>query len=214
MANQGIKMWKWSRHRNILVVLDKITVWLLVLQKQRQGGLDLNPFFTSKSSLQDSFRKLFQLWLMSVLNKQLSSLGIFQFLVGWQRKDMQHRGRNELICLTFAGPHGCTSLKAAAFTHPHSQYWLVYQVEAAGLTDRKYLVLGASNTYLQRFPIIELSAKNSGCSEPGAGSSLARVPPMDTGKTESSQVLYPPQSFVCKVLLNLCCTPDSSYESI
>lgn len=50
---------------------------------------------TSKSSVQDCLHNQFQLWLTSVLNKQLSSLDIFQFPVGWQRKDKQHRERTE-----------------------------------------------------------------------------------------------------------------------
>lgn len=117
---------------------------------RNKGWPGFESFFTSKSSLQDSLHNPLQLWLMSVLNKQLRSLCIFQFPVGWQRKDMQYRGLKEIICLTFAGLHGCTSLKAAAFSHSHSQYRLVHQVEGAGLTDRKFAVLSASNTCLQR----------------------------------------------------------------
>lgn len=108
---------------------DIETFWLFWRKSLTPGSAEtktrwpgFESFFTSKSSLRDSFHKLFQLWLMSILNKQLSSLGIFQFPVGWQRKDMQCRGLNEMTCLTFAGLHGYTSLKAVAFIHPHSQY--------------------------------------------------------------------------------------------
>lgn len=87
--------------------------------------LGFESCFTSKSSIQDHLHNQFQLWLMSVLNTQLSSLGIFQFPVGWKRKDVQHRELKEVICLTSASLCGCISLKAAMFGHPHSQYQLL-----------------------------------------------------------------------------------------
>lgn len=63
--------------------------------------------------------------------------------------------------------------------------------------------------------MIELSAKKLGCSEPGAGCSLAGLTSIDTGKTEKAAKCYtPPQTLVYKLVLNLCCTADSSYESI
>lgn len=62
---------------------------------------------------------------------------------------------------------------------------------------------------------MELSAENSGCSEPGAGSSLPGMAPMGTGKTEKAVKCYiPPQTLIYELVLNLCCTADSSYESI
>lgn len=62
---------------------------------------------------------------------------------------------------------------------------------------------------------MELSAKNSGCSEPNADSSSAGLAPMGTGKTEKTVKCYiPPQTPIYELVLNLSCTADSSYESI
>lgn len=74
---------------------------------------------TGKSSVQDCLHNQFQLWLTSVLNKHLSSLGIFQFPVGWQRKDMQHRERTERrdlfnFCQSICYPKG-GKVKPASF---------------------------------------------------------------------------------------------------
>ena len=62
--------------------------------------------------------------------------------------------------------------------------------------------------------MLELSPKNWECSEPGAGSSLVRGAPADTGKTGKAAKCYmSPQTLIYKLVLNLCCTADSSYES-
>lgn len=139
-GNQNVEMNQTQKHSGCFGENHCLTSSSAEIKTELLG---FESFFTSKSSLQDGFHNPFQLWLVSVLNKQLSSLGIFQFPVGWQRKDMQHRGLKEIICLTFAGWYGCISLKAAAFSHPRSQYRLVYQAEAAGLTDTNCLVLSA-----------------------------------------------------------------------
>jgi len=89
--------------------------------------------FTSKSSVQDRLHKQFQLWLASALNKQLSSLGIFQLPVGWQRKDLQRGGLQAMVCSASAGPRGCISSKAGTFSHPPAQYRPVYWAEPAAL---------------------------------------------------------------------------------
>lgn len=70
----------------------------------KTGWPGFESCFTSKSSLQVHLHNQFQLWLTSVLNKQLSSLGIFRIPVGWQRKDMQHRGLKGNDLFNFCQP--------------------------------------------------------------------------------------------------------------
>lgn len=71
MAKQGIKMWKWRRHRNILAVLEETTVWFLVLQKQRAGGLNMNPVLPANPAF-------------GILCISISSLGSLLFWISSQ----------------------------------------------------------------------------------------------------------------------------------
>lgn len=102
-GNQNVEMKKTQKHSGCFGGNDCL---IFGFAETKSGWPEYESCLTSKSSIWDRLHKHFQPWLTSVLNKQSSSLGTFQPLMGWQHRE------KDLICLTSVSLYGCISLKA------------------------------------------------------------------------------------------------------